>query len=59
MGRGSSVVLIGSTCSIEPPPGMSVYGASKAALRNLVRSWIVEIKGSGVRINVLSPGPVS
>jgi NAD(P)-dependent dehydrogenase (short-subunit alcohol dehydrogenase family) len=58
MGKGSSVVLIGSTTSIEPPPGMSVYGASKAAVRNLVRSWIVEIKGSGVRINVLSPGPV-
>lgn len=37
---------------------MSVYGATKAAVRNLVRAWIQEIKGSGVWINVVSPGPV-
>ncbi|WP_150301949.1 SDR family NAD(P)-dependent oxidoreductase [Pseudomonas profundi] len=58
MGEGSSVVVIGSTASINPGPGMSVYGATKAALRALVRSWILDIKGSGVRINLLSPGPV-
>ncbi len=58
MQAGGSIVIIGSTASINPPVGMSVYGASKAAVRNLVRSWIQEIKGSGVRINVVSPGPV-
>ncbi len=58
MKAGGSVTIIGSTASFNPPPGMSVYGASKAAVRNLVRSWIQEIKGSGVRINVVSPGPV-
>lgn len=58
MGEGSSVVIIGSTSSINPGPGMSVYGATKAALRSVVRSWILDIKGSGVRINLLSPGPV-
>jgi len=58
MGEGSSVVIIGSTSSINPGPGMSVYGATKAALRAMVRSWILDIKGSGVRINLLSPGPV-
>lgn len=58
MGKGSSVVVIGSTASINPGPGLSVYGATKAALRSLVRSWILDIKGSGVRINLLSPGPV-
>ncbi|MBA1275718.1 SDR family NAD(P)-dependent oxidoreductase [Stutzerimonas azotifigens] len=58
MGEGSSVVVIGSTASINPGPGLSVYGATKAALRSLVRSWILDIKGSGVRINLLSPGPV-
>ncbi|MFL9812928.1 SDR family oxidoreductase [Stutzerimonas sp. VN223-3] len=58
MGQDGSVVVIGSTASINPGPGLSVYGATKAALRALVRSWILDIKGSGVRINLLSPGPV-
>lgn len=58
MTAGGSIVIVGSTASINPPPGMSVYGASKAAVRNLVRAWIQEIKGSGIRINVVSPGPV-
>jgi NAD(P)-dependent dehydrogenase (short-subunit alcohol dehydrogenase family) len=58
MGKGGSIVIIGSTASINPGPGLSVYGATKAALRALVRSWIVDIKGSGLRINLLSPGPV-
>jgi NAD(P)-dependent dehydrogenase (short-subunit alcohol dehydrogenase family) len=58
MQSGGSIVIVGSTASFNPPPGMSVYGASKAAVRNLVRPWIQEIKGSGVRINVVSPGPV-
>lgn len=58
MGEGGSIVIIGSTSSINPGPGVSVYGATKAALRAMVRSWILDIKGSGVRINLLSPGPV-
>lgn len=58
MPSGASIVIIGSTASIDPGPGLSVYGASKAALRNLVRSWIQEIKPTGVRINLVSPGPV-
>jgi len=58
MGQGGSVVIIGSTASINPGGGLSVYGATKAALRSLVRSWILDIKGTGVRINILSPGPV-
>lgn len=58
MQAGGSIVIIGSTASFNPPAGMSVYGASKAAVRNLVRAWIQEIKGSGIRINVVSPGPV-
>jgi len=58
MPKGSSIVIIGSTASMNPGPGLSVYGATKAALRAMVRSWILDIKGSGVRINLLSPGPV-
>lgn len=58
LSSGGSVIIIGSTASEYPPPGMGIYGASKAAVRNLVRSWIYDIKGSGIRINVLSPGTV-
>jgi NAD(P)-dependent dehydrogenase (short-subunit alcohol dehydrogenase family) len=56
---GSSVVIIGSSASIDPGAMMSIYGATKAAVRNMVRSWIVELKGSGIRINILSPGPTN
>jgi NAD(P)-dependent dehydrogenase (short-subunit alcohol dehydrogenase family) len=55
---GGSIVIIGSTASIQPPPGMSLYGGGKAALRAMIRTWIQDIKGSGIRINVLSPGAV-
>jgi len=58
MGAGGSIVLIGSTSSINAPAGMSIYGATKAAVRNLVRVWIQDLKGTGIRVNVVSPGPV-
>jgi len=58
MKPGSSIVITGSTASINPGEGLSVYGGTKAALRAMVRSWILDIKGAGVRINILSPGPV-
>jgi NAD(P)-dependent dehydrogenase (short-subunit alcohol dehydrogenase family) len=58
MSSRGSVIIIGSTASEYPPPGMGLYGASKAAVRNMVRSWVYDIKGSGIRINVLSPGTV-
>lgn len=53
----ASVILMGSTTSISPGPGMSLYAASKAAVRNLARSWILDLAGRDIRVNVLSPGP--
>jgi NAD(P)-dependent dehydrogenase (short-subunit alcohol dehydrogenase family) len=55
---GSTVVIIGSTASIQALPGMSMYCGSKAAVRSFVQAWIQDIKGTGIRINVLSPGAV-
>ncbi len=59
LGKGSSVVIVGSTASMDPGPGLSIYGATKAALRNLVRSWLSDLKGSGIRLNIVSPGPTN
>jgi NAD(P)-dependent dehydrogenase (short-subunit alcohol dehydrogenase family) len=54
--RGSSVILIGSMVSIKGFASCSVYNASKAAVRSFARTWIVDLKGRDIRINVLSPG---
>jgi NAD(P)-dependent dehydrogenase (short-subunit alcohol dehydrogenase family) len=55
---GASIVLNASTASIKGTGGFSIYSASKAAVRNLARSWIVDLRGRGIRINVISPGVV-
>ena len=57
--RGSSVILTGSIASIKGSPSLSVYNASKAAVRSFARSWIADLKGRDIRINVLSPGHVA
>ncbi|WP_026792713.1 SDR family NAD(P)-dependent oxidoreductase [Pleomorphomonas oryzae] len=54
---GSSVILTGSTAGSQGTAAFSVYSASKAAVRNLARSWALDLKGSGIRVNVVAPGP--
>jgi NAD(P)-dependent dehydrogenase (short-subunit alcohol dehydrogenase family) len=54
---GASIILTGSVASIKGTPAFWVYGATKAALRNFVRAWTVELKDRRIRSNVLSPGP--
>jgi NAD(P)-dependent dehydrogenase (short-subunit alcohol dehydrogenase family) len=56
MGKGGSIILTGSSAGTTGAPGMSAYSASKAAVRNLARSWAEDLKGTGIRVNVLSPG---
>lgn len=56
LNSGGSIILTGSTVGVKGTPAMSVYSASKAAVRNFARSWALDLKGSGVRVNVLSPG---
>jgi NAD(P)-dependent dehydrogenase (short-subunit alcohol dehydrogenase family) len=55
---GASVILTGSIATIKGFPSLSVYSASKAAVRSFARSWIVDLRGRGIRINVMSPGTV-
>lgn len=56
MRSGGSIILTGSTTGTKGTPAFSVYSATKAAIRNLARSWALDMKGMGIRINVLSPG---
>ncbi|EJL22575.1 SDR family NAD(P)-dependent oxidoreductase [Novosphingobium sp. AP12] len=57
MGEGGSIILTGSTTGVMGTPAFSVYSASKAAVRNFARSWAQDLRGTGIRVNVLSPGP--
>ena len=56
MRDGGSIILTGSTTASMGTPAYSIYSASKAAIRNLARSWTLDLKGTGIRVNVLSPG---
>lgn len=58
LGAGSSIILTGSTVSVKGTANFSVYSASKAAVRNFARSWALDLQGRGIRVNVVSPGPV-
>ncbi|MBO9128054.1 MULTISPECIES: SDR family NAD(P)-dependent oxidoreductase [unclassified Rhizobium] len=58
MGRGGSIILVSSCLATKGLPGHSVYNATKAAIRSLVRTAAAELLISGIRVNTLSPGPV-
>ncbi|GAB3464408.1 SDR family oxidoreductase [Massilia terrae] len=55
---GASVILTASTTSVQGTANFSVYSASKAAVRNFARSWALDLKDRGIRVNVVSPGPI-
>lgn len=58
MKAGASIILTGSSTGVMGTPAFSVYSATKAAIRNLARSWALDLRGVGIRVNVLSPGPI-
>ena len=55
---GGSIIMTGSVASVKGFPGFGVYAASKAALRSFARTWLNELKGRNIRVNVLSPGQI-
>ncbi|MDF0545859.1 SDR family oxidoreductase [Sphingobium sp. H39-3-25] len=57
MGSGGSIILTGSTTGVMGTAAFSLYSATKAAVRNFARSWAQDLRGTGIRVNVLSPGP--
>jgi NAD(P)-dependent dehydrogenase (short-subunit alcohol dehydrogenase family) len=56
---GGSIILTGSVAGVKGVLAFGVYGATKAAIRNFVRSWAVELKDRRIRSNVVSPGPIA
>jgi NAD(P)-dependent dehydrogenase (short-subunit alcohol dehydrogenase family) len=57
LSAGASVILTGSSTGNRGNPNFSVYAASKAAVRSFARNWILDLKGRGIRVNTISPGP--
>lgn len=58
MKAGGSIILTGSTAGSKGTAAFSVYAATKAAIRSFARNWALDLKGAGIRINILSPGPI-
>jgi NAD(P)-dependent dehydrogenase (short-subunit alcohol dehydrogenase family) len=58
LSEGASIVLLSSVAGLKGLPGMSVYAATKAAIRNFARSWAIELAPRGIRVSALCPGPV-
>ncbi|MHB0989773.1 MAG: SDR family oxidoreductase [Burkholderiales bacterium] len=54
--QGSSVVLTASIAGNKGMPNLSLYNASKAAVRSFARSWATDLKSRKIRVNALSPG---
>ena len=53
---GGSIILNASIASIKAVPGLSVYHATKAAVRSFARSWTLDLQARKIRVNAVSPG---
>jgi NAD(P)-dependent dehydrogenase (short-subunit alcohol dehydrogenase family) len=56
--KGSSVIFSGSRLSTRAMPDVTVYAATKGALVALARALAVELAPRGIRVNIVSPGPI-
>jgi NAD(P)-dependent dehydrogenase (short-subunit alcohol dehydrogenase family) len=55
---GASIILTGSGVWQKGMPIYGTYGATKAAIRSYARTWAAEFARRGIRVNVISPGPI-
>lgn len=58
MQTGATVILPGSGAGSKGFPALSMYSATKAAIRSLARTWTADLKTRGIRVNVVSPGMI-
>lgn len=58
MTAGGAVILAGSAAGSKGFAGLSVYSATKAAIRSFARTWTTDLKDRGIRVNVVSPGVI-
>ncbi len=58
MTSGGAVILAGSAAGSLGLGALSVYSATKAAVRSFARTWTTDLKSRGIRVNVVSPGMV-
>ena len=56
MRQGGTIILTGSSAGSMGMPHFTLYSASKAAIRSFARTWAQDLRGTGIRVNVLSPG---
>jgi len=56
---GGSIILNASTVASMGTPAFGVYSATKAAVRNFARSWILDLAHRHIRVNAVSPGPIA
>lgn len=56
MSAGSTIILPGSIAGSKGIPSLSIYSATKAAIRSFARTWTTDLKSRGIRVNVVSPG---
>jgi NAD(P)-dependent dehydrogenase (short-subunit alcohol dehydrogenase family) len=59
MQDGGSIILTASTTTVTGVEGLSVYSAAKSAVRSFARSWVLDLKSRGIRVNAISPGPTN
>jgi len=59
MSKGSAVVLNASINAHLGMPGTTVYGATKAAVINMAKTLSADLLEKGIRVNAISPGPVT
>jgi NAD(P)-dependent dehydrogenase (short-subunit alcohol dehydrogenase family) len=58
MPNGGAIILTGSTAASSGAPAMTVYSATKAAIRSFSRTFAAELAPRNIRVNTVSPGPI-
>jgi NAD(P)-dependent dehydrogenase (short-subunit alcohol dehydrogenase family) len=53
---GGSIILTSSVAAYKGIPGQAIYNSSKATIRALARTWIMELRQREIRVNVVTPG---